>query len=301
LLLLTGCSAASKGGGDATSTSPAVTSAGSGPTSTSPAPAPTSLPPRISPAATARPSASATSSAQTEASISRAIATVPDHAAGIVAEDLDTGARVSAGSTKPMWTASMYKLLVLETLLRENGPLSGSRLAQATQMIENSDNVAGWALWQDGGGNSGLRTTMHALGMTHSDADGTDPTFTQLTPADAVKLVGALVRPGPLSAAARRQAVGLMRNVESDQRWGVGAAADPGTDFANKNGWLSVDNDNPPGEDDDGRWVVTSVGVLTVHGHQVLMAAMSEHNPSEAAGIAVLETLAKDAAVLLRR
>ena len=42
-----------------------------------------------------------------------------------------------------------------------------------------------------------------------------------------------------------------MRNVEADQRWGVGVAADPGTDFANKNGWLNIDDDN-------GLWAVTA-------------------------------------------
>ena len=43
-----------------------------------------------------------------------------------------------------------------------------------------------------------------------------------------------------------------MRNVEADQRWGVGAAADKGSRFANKNGWLSIDDSNGPGETDDG-------------------------------------------------
>ena len=67
-----------------------------------------------------------------------------------------------------------------------------------------------------------------------------------------------------------------MRNVEPDQRWGVGAAADKGTDFANKNGWLSIDDSNGPGETDDGLWAVTSLGVLTVGGDQVLMAVLTE-------------------------
>jgi beta-lactamase class A len=231
--------------------------------------------------------------------MARAVGEVPDHAAGIAAMDVTTGRRVVSGSTGRMWTASMYKLLVLETLLHQNGPLAGSQLDQATKMIENSDNKAGYALWLDAGGNAGLESTMHALGMTRSEADGTDPTFTELTPADALTMAEALVKAGILSAASRRQALGLMRNVESDQRWGVGVVADHGTAFANKNGWLSVDDDNGKGEDDDGRWVVTSVGVVTVHGHQVLIAAMSEHEPSEAAGIATLETLARNAVTLL--
>ena len=57
-----------------------------------------------------------------------------------------------------------------------------------------------------------------------------------------------------------------MADVEADQRWGVSAAADKDTDVDNKNGWLSIDDSNGPGETDDGRWAVTSVGIIRVHG-----------------------------------
>ena len=154
-------------------------------------------------------------------------------------------------------------------------------------------------MWEAAGGNSGLSATLRTLHMTHSVADGTDPTFTRVTASDALRLVRVLVGKGPLTAAARRQALTLMRNVEADQRWGVGVVADKGTDVASKNGWLSVDSSNPAGEDDGGRWVVDSVGIVRVHGQQVLMAAMSEHNASLADGIAIIQALAKDAAVLV--
>ena len=62
-----------------------------------------------------------------------------------------------------------------------------------------------------------------------------------------------------------------MRNVESDQRWGVGVTADAGTDFANKNGWLGVDDDN-------GLWLVNSTGVVTINGQQVLMVVLTQHD-----------------------
>ena len=248
-----------------------------------------------------RPSAapSTRSRAEIDADVARVVRSVPDGAAAVSAVNIDTGASYTAGYRKPIWTASMYKLLVLETLLRQQGPLSGGTLAEARTMIENSDNAAGWSLWQAGGGNTGLQATLRALKATHSTADGTDPTFTRMTAADAVRMVRALVRPGVLSAAARRQALQLMRNVEADQRWGVGAAADKGTDVANKNGWLSIDNSNPAGEDDGGRWAVNSVGVVTVHGQQVLMAAMSMHNASLQDGITVIQALAKDAAAVV--
>ena len=81
--------------------------------------------------------------------------------------------------------------------------------------------------------------------------------------------------------------------IEADQRWGVGVVADAGTTFANKNGWLSIDDSNGSDEDDNGLWAVTSVGVVTVHGQTVLMAAFSQHQPSMAAGVTLVQDLAR--------
>jgi len=233
------------------------------------------------------------------AQIAKVVRSVPDGAAGVAAFDVTTGKSVTAGSQQRMWTASMYKLLVLETALREDGPLSGYQLDEATTMIEQSDNKAAYSLFLACGGNAGLEHTMHVLGMRHSVSDGPDPTFTELTPADALRMVRALVRPGIFTAAERHQALGLLRNVESDQRWGVSVVADPGTDFAIKNGWLAIDNDNGTGFDDDDRWVVTSVGIVTVHGHEVLIAAMTNHDDTESDGIDAVQRMAKAAVVLL--
>ena len=77
-----------------------------------------------------------------------------------------------------------------------------------------------------------------------------------------------------------------MDNVEADQRWGVGVIADPGTTFANKNGWLAVDDDNE-------RWLVNSDGIVTVHGQQVLISVLTQHDASEAAGITLVQQLAQ--------
>jgi hypothetical protein len=86
-----------------------------------------------------------------------------------------------------------------------------------------------------------------------------------------------LLQPAPLHAYGRSLVLEFMRNVEDDQRWGVGVVADPGTTFANKNGWLSVEEDNPDGLSDDDRWLVNSVGIVTVHHQQVLMAVLTQH------------------------
>jgi hypothetical protein len=80
-----------------------------------------------------------------------------------------------------------------------------------------------------------------------------------------------------------------MRNVVDGQRWGVIAAADAGTTPALKNGWTPVDAD-------DGRWVVGSVGIVSVAGSPVLLAVLTEHQPSREAGIELVEALSRIAA-----
>jgi hypothetical protein len=92
-----------------------------------------------------------------------------------------------------------------------------------------------------------------------------------------------------------------MRWVDADQRWGVGVVADQGTAFQNKNGWLSIDNNNGPGEVDDGLWAVNSIGIVTVHGQQVLLAVMTQHRPSLEAGETLVQALARAIAPAVAR
>jgi hypothetical protein len=231
------------------------------------------------------------------AKVARIAAHQPAHGVSVAAVNLATGARFSAGWQSGMWTASAYKLYVLETLLlraQQNGEtLTSSEVALATTMIENSNNVAGYALFLDAGSNGGLQAAADRFGMTHTVPGATDPTFTKTGALDCLKLLRNLVTPGPLAAASRAFTLHLMRNVEADQRWGVGVVADKGTTFANKNGWLSVDNSNPAGEDDNGRWVVTSLGIVTVKGQRVLMAVLTQHQPSMGAGVSLVQRLAR--------
>ena len=214
----------------------------------------------------------------------------------VAALNTATGAQYSAGATSGMWTASDYKLLILETLLLQHQQagtsLSDAEVGQATTMIRNSDNVAGYSLFERVGSNSGLSAALKQFGMANTVPGRSDPTFTRTSASDYLILLKNLVTNGPLNADSRAFALGLMRTVESDQRWGVGVIADPGTTFANKNGWLSVDDSNGPGEDDDDLWVVNSMGVVTVDGQQVLMAVMTQHRPSYQAGINLVQALA---------
>jgi hypothetical protein len=193
-----------------------------------------------------------------------------------------------------MWTASVYKLFVLETLLvQHHGPLTGTESAEAIPMIENSNNTDGYELFLAAGGRPGLSAGAKSLGLTHTVPGVSDPAFTTTSAMDMITLLKNLVGPGPLTAASRSYVLNLMEQVEADQRWGVGVVADKGDDFANKNGWLSIDNTNGPGEDDNNLWAVNSVGVVRIHKQQVLMAVMTRHRPDFASGVTLVQNLAK--------
>lgn len=230
------------------------------------------------------------------ADIKRRIASAPIGAISVAAYDTVTRHSYSAGAESGMTTASTYKLFVLETLLLQRqdagGRLSDAEVAQATPMIENSDNPAGYRLFLDAGGAPALASAAQRFDMTHTVPAGDDPTFTTTSARDLLVLVNNLVSDGPLDAVSREFALGLMRQVAPDQRWGVGVTADPGTAFANKNGWLDSDHDG-------GLWTVNSLGVVTVHKHPVLMAIMTQHGPDFQSGIDLVETLAKATATAL--
>lgn len=219
----------------------------------------------------------------------------PRGAISVAALNLQTGTSFVAGRPGGMWTASAYKLFAVEALLlQRRGPLNGYESADAQRAIENSDNPAGYRLFLDAGGAAGLEAAGRRFGMRHTVIGETDPTFTRTSASDLLILARNLVDPrSPLTPAARRYLLGLMAEEEEDQRWGVSAAADKGSDSYTKNGWLSIDDSNPPGETDGGRWAVTSVGVIRVRHQPVAMAILTEHQPLMGDGVQLIETLAR--------
>jgi hypothetical protein len=85
-----------------------------------------------------------------------------------------------------------------------------------------------------------------------------------------------------------------MRDTDPGERWGISAAASPGTSYAVKDGWL------PDGSAGAGAsWVINSVGVVE-HDHQhLLLAVLSAGQPTEAAGIAAVQAAAAAAAACI--
>jgi hypothetical protein len=293
-------------GRSASTTSSPTSSPTAAPTATPikpPSKPPTTTPTTSSHSAT-RPSGSAPSAQhrvtalESARAVQQIIAAEPAGAVSVAALNTQTGARFVAGATGGVWTASVYKLLVLETLLwqhQQSGTgLSADEAAKAQAAIENSDNVAGYDLFDAIGGRGGLTAGIAALGLHHTTAGISDPTFTVTSATDQLKVLQNLISPNsPLNSESRAYIRNLMGHVESDQRWGVGVTADAGTTFDNKNGWLEVDNENAPTEDDEDLWITCSVGIVSVDGQQVLMAVLTRHQADLATGINLVERLAR--------
>jgi hypothetical protein len=209
-----------------------------------------------------------------------------DLAVGVV--DRTTGVRAVYDSGQRFHTASIVKVDILATLLLQH-QAAGTTLSEeqgelATQMIENSNDDAASDLWYGVGAAAGIADANVRLGLGHTTPGaGGYWGLTSTTVSDQLTLLSDLTSAhSPLTATSRSYELSLMREVESDQAWGVTEAATRGTSSAVKNGWLP----------DPQLWVINSVGVIHHAGHVLLVAVLSDDQPSEGAGIAQDEAAA---------
>jgi len=216
----------------------------------------------------------------------------PDTDVSIAALDTVTGQSMQYGSSSGMVAASAVKAEILVATLLDHQDagtsLSDADDLRATQMIESSDNDAASALFDEVGGTAAMNAASVRLHMGHiSIGDDGYFGFTVTNAQDQITLLKSLVDPAsPLDSNGRAYALGLMRNVDTDESWGVTAASDTGSNPAVKNGWLPVDSD-------EGRWAVTSIGVITAGGHETLLAVFTQHQDEEQYGIDFIERASK--------
>jgi hypothetical protein len=184
-------------------------------------------------------------------------------------------------------TASIMKVDILETLLAQRGVLTGDTLTTATGMIENSSNADAEDLWDSEGGPVAVTAYGEKAGL-----EGTQPNrkgfwgLSTTTASDQVRLLDRLAVPNTLLTRAERdQAMGLMHEVEADQRWGVSAGLPTGTSIAVKNGWLPLDNGSG--------WQVNSDGIVAGNGYRDDISVLSTGSPTEQAGIDEIEGLTR--------
>lgn len=198
-------------------------------------------------------------------------------------------------------TASIVKVQIMGTALREaeaaGRPLPAAESALMLTMIENSDNNSATMLLADVGGPSAVHRFDRQAGLNDTTPStmalipGTNLPgwgLTTTTALDEVMLVARFAYPNSvLTTADREYGLNLMEHVEGDQNWGVsggGAGVLPvGTTIALKNGWLPLANAG---------WQVNSIGWISGHGRDYVLAVLTNHNPSEAYGIATIDTIA---------
>ncbi len=226
----------------------------------------------------------------------RSVPVAQGAAVSVAVLDLGTGASAGYGAGT-FETASIVKVDILAALLLQaqdaGRHLTAQEKAYATVMIENSDNDAASALWRAIGGADGLDSANRRLGLT-ATAGGDGPLWglTRTTAADQLTLLRQVfAEDSALSAASRTYVRQLMGHIAEDQDWGVSAAAD-GSAWALKNGWLRRST--------TGRWIVNSIGRVTVGGDDVLVAVVSHGNATEEAGIALVEAAARAAVPAVR-
>lgn len=235
--------------------------------------------------------------ATVSARIRRLLARRPGIATSVAALDLTNSRRYRYPASHTVRIAGVVQLDLLETLLlrrqQAKQQLTDADSATATAMIEHSDNNAADTLWDQLGGAAAFRDANRQLGTKHTSPD--IDRYWGLATSDAEDQL-ALLRnlqdgqppSSPLDATSRRFAMSLLTAIDPAQAWGVSVAADPGTPSALKNGWVNAD-------DDSGLWAVGSVGAINVRGHRVLLAVLTQHNPSKQAGIDLVQDIAATA------
>ncbi|MBR7836058.1 serine hydrolase [Actinospica durhamensis] len=219
-----------------------------------------------------------------------------DKNVSVAVEDLSSGTTAGYNVTDDYVTASIVKLDILSTLLydhqKDGTSMTSDERDLATKMIENSDNDAASALYDDVGGSSAIEPANRVFGLTDTEVDDSAFGDTTTTATDQVKLLRQVFTSDSVLTSANRSYIqNLMSHVETDQRWGVSAAADDTSssadDYMLKNGWL------PRSATD--LWEINSIGEVQHDGHTYLVAVLSAQNSSMDSGIDVIQKVAKEA------
>jgi hypothetical protein len=206
-------------------------------------------------------------------------------------DDADTGLSCLFNGSKHFDSASIVKAIILGALLRwhqeTKTPLSSWEQDEATLMIEQSDNDAATALWDE----LGMSNLQHFLnladmGETQLGQDG-EWGLTQVTAHDEMLLLKLLTGSNSvLDASSRSYELNLMAHVVGWEAWGVTAGTPSDVTWHVKNGWLP----------DATGWHINSIGAFTGHGKDYMMAVLSDNtdmNDDEDYGIDTIEDIAR--------
>jgi beta-lactamase class A len=203
--------------------------------------------------------------------------------------NLDNGQIYQYNPTDDETTASTIKVDILATLLYQDqvrgAALSPQDQELATTMIENSNDNAAQDLWDQVGANVGVGHFDTLVGLTGTTLDGQGLWgLSTTTAADQVKVLSEVVQSQSLlNPASRQYELGLMENVEADQRWGVAFGVPAGVTVAIKDGWDPLEHGSI--------WQVNTEGWVDGAGRDYLLAILTKGESTEYAGITTVDNL----------
>ncbi|HEY7126488.1 MAG TPA: serine hydrolase [Ktedonobacterales bacterium] len=177
-----------------------------------------------------------------------------------VAYDLTRGYYYTFNQSGRFITGSSIKVFIMSAfynMIEQQGrEPNDTENGWLTIMIENSDNDAATALYNEIGRAAGMNRFLQQVGITDFAPDNVSWGYSLITPLAMVHLLTMLHDGKILSDAHRQQAFFWMTHIELDQRNGACLTAPKSASFcAMKDGWL-------PGP--DGYWAANSSGIITV-------------------------------------
>ncbi|WP_328395912.1 class A beta-lactamase-related serine hydrolase [Streptomyces sp. NBC_00390] len=200
--------------------------------------------------------------------------------ASMVLYDRTTDTSCAYGADKHYDSASIVKPIILGALLlARSDHLSEDEQELAREMIVSSDNDATYTLW-DSVGTENIQEFLDKAGMEDTILDEAGLMgLTQVTARDQATLLELLTGEdnSVLNAEERAYILGLMRNVQEDQRWGAPAGAPSGAAVQVKNGWLQR-SERVKDPWDSGDWKVNSMGAFTGRAYDYGLVVLTENN-----------------------
>lgn len=194
------------------------------------------------------------------------------HDTGAAVYDLTRGQYYTYNADTRFIMASSAKVPIMLTLLsmveQQQRQPTGDEVNLLTAMIENSDNDAAQALFNEIGGAGPMDAFMRGAGIAGFQADPDGWGYSTITPLAMVRLLTLLHDGKVLTSRQDRQlALTLMENVEPDQQVGVGDTAPANATVAMKDGWV---------QDPDGLWAVNTSGIVMVGGETYIISVYTQ-------------------------
>jgi hypothetical protein len=221
-------------------------------------------------------------------------------AVGVI--DLTTGEQALYQAGTQFRAASIMTADILAALLirhqQAGTSVTSDQAHLVTAMMQSDSGPAAAGLWRAIGRGNGVASANHLLKLSHTiSGSGDQWDLTSTTVADQLALLTDLTSArSPLPSAARDYVLGLLADGPASERWGVAAAASGGAGHPVVTAY-AVGGGQPDGQ----LWDVNSIGVVTHAGQLLLIAVLSSHSPTEAAGRSLASAAAAAAADIATR